>query len=248
MKISSELMILFLTVSISPIIIISVIDYIDFSDSLESEIFDELNRIGDLEEKRLVDEINHSFELMDLVKSRTALRENLGIFMTTQNINSQERMNKILKDAALSISDIHELSIVTKNGMVIASSNLDKINSEATMFHDDLSMGKFQKKHFDFIIKNELVFSHINDKIQFNENDFAIISMVLSSRNIISESQHKVFGNSGEFLIGQKNIDGDGVFVNNIRFQDNPNALKIIPKTRTDIVMTQALSSIEEDL
>ena len=114
MKIKSQLVGTFLAISLIPIIIVGTIQYVEFAKELQEDELNDLNTIAEIQKQRLTDEVNHSFEILNLIKSGTDLREHLVEYLDTENISSQQRMNEILSDTASSTAEIVSVSIFEK--------------------------------------------------------------------------------------------------------------------------------------
>ena len=137
MKIKSKLIIAFLVISLTSLFASNILSYYSEKNTLTRHILNHLESVASIQHSRVTSIVLQNRERLALITSRTQLRISLGKYLADANIEHQDKMNRILNDAASSIDDFKKISVFALDGTIVASTDHDSIgtgNPEALFF------------------------------------------------------------------------------------------------------------------
>ena len=114
MKIRSKLIVYFLVISLIPLIIIGIFNYISAEQLLKKEILNKLENIATLGEKKIENVIEENLEKIKLISTSLQLKIELDKYNNNIDRNkSQVSMNNILNPIKLVNKNFEEYLYVT---------------------------------------------------------------------------------------------------------------------------------------
>ena len=221
MKIRSQLIVYFLVISLIPLTIIGIFNYISAEQLLKKEILNKLENIATLGEKNIENVIEENLEKIKLISTSLQLKIELDKYNNNIDRNqSQISMNNIINPIKSAIKNVEDISIRDLTGMIVASTNNSAIGKNHTtdkLFIQD----KLQNDvSIFFKDKNNKIKLYVGSPIIYNGKLIGLVTAIYNLENLLSIFQtYEGLGKTGEFILVQKNDNGDGVlFMNPLRF------------------------------
>lgn len=129
MKLHTRLLIAILVLALVPLLVLCALFYSSYRFDLVQNVHDHLDSVASIQQSRLSAILLQNEERLALVASRTQLRISLERFLRTGDPADQERMTRILQDAARSIADLENISVYSPDGMVVASTDSSRLGA-----------------------------------------------------------------------------------------------------------------------
>ena len=129
MKIYKKITLAFIATSLIAIVLISITSYLIARTSLATQVIKHLESIALIQHDRLESLFDHNLEKLALISSRTQLRLSLKDYTRDPQSRYQDTMNRILRDARLSIKHFKDISVLALDGKVVASTDLSRIGT-----------------------------------------------------------------------------------------------------------------------
>jgi signal transduction histidine kinase len=228
LKIQQKLFIAIVSITIPVLVISGVISYFIAEQEVTKDILNELDTVATIEKFRVSEAVDRNFERLDLISSRTELKINLENYLTDQNNQDQEKINKILSEAKLSIHDINEIHIINSEGKVLLSSEDEYVGK------DYLNSPIFKNSHYGNTINviledNEDFVLYISGPLRLDNTFLGIITIETNDDLLTKITQDQLsFDNLGEVIIATKNDNGDAQIITPLSKADYTKT--IIPK------------------
>jgi signal transduction histidine kinase len=228
LKIQQKLFIAIVSITIPVLVISGVISYFIAEQEVTKDILNELDTVATIEKFRVSEAVDRNFERLDLISSRTELKINLENYLTDQNNQDQEKINKILSEAKLSIHDINEIHIINSEGKVLLSSEDEYVGK------DYLNSPIFKNAHYGNTINviledNEDFVLYISGPLRLDNTFLGIIAIETNDDLLTKITQDQLsFDNLGEVIIAIKNDNGDAQIITPLSKADYTKT--IIPK------------------
>ena len=228
MKVQQKLFIAIVSITVPVLVISGVISYFIAEQEVTKDILNELDTVATIEKFRVSEAVDRNFERLDLISSRTELKINLENYLTDQNNQDQEKINKILSEAKLSIHDINEIHIINSEGKVLLSSEDEYVGK------DYLNSPIFKNAHYGNTINviledNEDFVLYISGPLRLDNTFLGIIAIETNDDLLTKITQDQLsFDNLGEVIIATKNDNGDAQIITPLSKADYTKT--IIPK------------------
>ena len=221
MKIRSKLIVYFLVISLIPLIIIGIFNYISAEQLLKKEILNKLENIATLGEKNTENVIAENLEKIKLISTNLQLKIELDKYNNNIDRNkSQVSMNNIINPIKSTIKNFEDISIRDLTGTIVASTNNSAIGKNHA--NDKLFIqGKLQNDvSIFFKDKNNKIKLYVGSPIIYDGKLIGLVTAIYNLDNLLSIFQtYEGLGKTGEFILVHKNDNGDGVlFMNPLRF------------------------------
>ncbi len=252
MQIRSKLILAFLILSLVPLLLTNIITYSNNQKSLTKGIIQHLESVASIQQNRVDGIVLQNLERLKLVASRTQLRISLKKFIENNDPVHQKKMNRILHDANNSIGDFNQLNIANLAGVIVASTDKNKIN--AVNFDQEWFISGKKKSTIDmfFLDDANVLKVYFSAPLFLNDTLLGVLMIESSVENLLSSiSDYTGLGNTGETILAEYENDGTAVFLTPTRF--NPDAAlrltvpldKIIPinkaLTEKQLILTNAI-------
>jgi signal transduction histidine kinase len=228
LKVQQKLFIAIVSITVPVLVISGVISYFIAEQEVTKDILNELDTVATIEKFRVSEAVDRNFERLDLISSRTELKINLDNYLTDQNNQDQEKINKILSEAKLSIHDINEIHIINSEGKVLLSSEDEYVGK------DYLNSPIFKNAHYGNTINviledNEDFVLYISGPLRLDNTFLGIITIETNDDLLTKITQDQLsFDNLGEVIIATKNDNGDAQIITPLSKADYTKT--IIPK------------------
>ena len=249
MKIRSKLIVYFLVISLIPLIIIGIFNYISAEQLLKKEILNKLENIATLGEKNIENVIEENLEKIKLISTRLQFKIELDKYNNNIDRNqSQISMNNIINPIKSAIKNFEDISIRDLTGTIVASTNNSAIGKNHTtnkLFIQD----KLQNDvSIFFKDKDNKIKLYVGSPLRHNGKLIGLVTAIYNLDNLLSIFQtYEGLGKTGEFILVQKNDNGDGVlFMTPLRF-DSGTAFNLnISKDQINTPIIQSLLKNEK--
>ncbi|MCI0507588.1 MAG: ATP-binding protein [Gammaproteobacteria bacterium] len=247
MKIRTKLSVTYLTVSLLSLVVISVFIYLYVRQTLTAEVLSHLESVSSIQAHRVLGIIEQNLERLRLVSSRTQLRISLNAYLQNNDPAELEKIQLIINDALESTGSFKVISILDKNGVVIASTNPDRVNHNyATFDFYTSAQREYTAEHFFLDEKNESKI-YLSGPLMINENLLGILLIESDAENFVSLiSDYSGLRQTGETVLGKKSMDGQSaLFLAPLRFDQNAALKRSISLSNHFNPMVIALSKKE---
>jgi len=224
MKIRSKLIVYFLVISLIPLIIIGIFNYISAEQLLKKEILNKLENIATLGEKNIENVIEENLEKIKLISTSLQLKIELDKYNNNIDRNkSQVSMNNILNPIKLVIKNFEDISIRDLTGTIVASTNksaIGKNHANDKLFIQGKKLQNIQGKKLQndasifFNDENNKLKLYVGSPIIYNGKLIGLVTANYNLENLLSIFQtYEGLGETGEFILAHKNDYGNVFFL-----------------------------------
>ena len=213
MKIRFQLIVYFLVISLIPLILFGVFNYISAEQLLKKEILNKLENIATIGEKNIENVIEENLEKIKLISTSLQLKIELDKYNNNIDRNkSQISMNNIINPIKSAIKNVEDISIRDLTGMIVASTNNSAIGKNHTT--DKLFIpGKLQNDvSIFFKDKDNKIKLYVGSPLIHDGKLIGLLTAIYNLENLLSIFQtYEGLGKTEEFILAEKNDNGDGV-------------------------------------
>ncbi|MDA3905537.1 MAG: PAS domain-containing protein, partial [Bacteroidales bacterium] len=199
MKIRKKASLLFVSLFVTAFLIVGVIILMFGKDNLTRIISNNLKSISSIQLNRIESIDSQNLERLNLISSRTQLRISLNDYNENPQEMLQQKMNAILDDAKLSVSDFDQISIINLNGKIVASTDKTIIGENADI--NDSVFILSQKQNITNIYKLDETGDlkiYMYGPLVYNDKTLGVVTVIASSvkiQNFLSD--YSGLGKSG---------------------------------------------------
>jgi signal transduction histidine kinase len=249
MKIRSKLIVYFLVISLIPLIIFGIFNYISAEQLLKKEILNKLENIATLGEKNIENVIEENLEKIKLISTNLQLKIELDKYNNNIDRNqSQISMNNIINPIKSAIKNFEDIFILDLTGTIVASTNNSVIGKNHA--NDKLFIqGKLQNDvSIFFKDKNNKIKLYVDSPLIHDGKLIGLVTAIYNLDNLLSIFQtYEGLGKTGEFILVLKNDNGDRVlFMNLLRFDSGTTFNLNISKDQLNTPVIQSLLKNEK--
>lgn len=246
MKIYSKLLLAFLPASL---VAITTSGYLLFNAEkaeLTQQAIKHLESVASIQKSRIEDTITQNHERLSLISSRTQLRQSLSKFLKTHAPYEQQKMNQILIDAKASIDSFKTISVLSPEGLVVASTDTSKVNKPHPK--NDLLLSNPEMinfSHISFNVQHRLEVN-LSGPLYLQDKFIGLVVIESDASNIIALlNDTSGMGKTGEAYIVANNSDGDALFLTPLRFDAEAALQRTVSTKMVDSPEILALSGKE---
>ncbi len=242
MKIKERLTLVLLIMSLVTLAVTGIVSYTIAKRALTRQVLDQLQSVASIQENRLVAIIERNLERLALVSSRTQLRLSLESFVKNPQKESQDKMNRILRDAVTSITCIRKASVLNLEGEVVACTDSAEIG--ASWAHEECFLrgrtaNRADQLHLD---KDGNLDLHLSGPLRLNGTLLGVVLIDVDAQDIVSlVKDYTGLGKTGEALVGRLGPEGDGIFLTPLRFDKDAALRRRVSKEALESPAMQAL-------
>ncbi len=206
MKIRTKIFATLFCSALSLLLVAGVIFFTSAKNSLQRQIYNQLQSIASLQHARLDSIIEQNLERLQLVTSRTQLRISLENDLKNED-NGQHRvkMERILDDAKASIKSFRDIHILSVAGNIVASTAqhgfADTIPIDTGLLDRARSQHSADTLYLD---ENDNLRILLTGPLSLNEELLGIIIIESEVENFISSiSDYTGLGSTGEIIVAR---------------------------------------------
>jgi len=222
MKVYKKISLVFIITSLIAIALISIASYLIARTSLTDQVIKHLESIASMQNDRLEILFDHNLENLALVSSRTQLRLSLKDYIRNPQTRYQDTMNRILRDARSSIKDFKDISVLTLDGKVVASTDLSRtgmtqIDEEYFIRGQRGSVGDIF-----YLDENKDLMMQLAVPLVLQNTILGVIEVTATAQAITSMvTDYSALGETGYTLIVKKVSNGEKFIRSPHRIQDS---------------------------
>ena len=251
MKIKSKLLIALVSITIIPIVVISVLNFVVAKDTIEMQIKEHLSSVAEGKADWISDHLSERkgdmfilSEMPIVLKSTIEESKNIPFLEEYKEVYEYYDIFLISTEGDIFYTVEHESDYDTNllTGPY-SDTNLAKVFKEAkSLKHREVAVSNFE--FYEPSNKSAAFFAVpiYADPYGKRKPLLGVVVAQISTDEINDILLERAgLGTTGETLMAQRNENGDADFFTARRFGDDEKALPIIPKERLEVPMTQAL-------
>lgn len=242
MKIYKKIAFAFITTALIAIALISITSYLIARTSLASEVIKHLESVASYRNEVLETLLDHNLEKLVLVSSRTQLRLSLKEYIREPQPRHQDKMNRILRDAKTSIQNFQDISVLTLDGRVVASTDLSKIG---TVHIDEQFFVRGQGGNIGdifYLDKNNSLMMHLAGPLILQSEILGVIEVTIQGQAITSMvCDYSELGETGYSSIVKQVTNGGTCIRSPDRIKNTVPSYKLLEYKDIDPVLKRAL-------
>lgn len=218
MKFKVKFLLLFLLLSLIPVVLITLLSLSAAEKTLTNEKLNHLENVSHLQKERVKGIIEQNYERLKLITSRTQLRVSLDNLNTHPNEMDRNKINRILFDARTSIKGFINLSVINLDGVVVGSTAGEYIGNNYKK-NKIFNLGKKQNRIDQFYLDDDnLLCIYLTGPLYLNQKLIGVIIIESKADNIIALANDYIgLGKTGESLL-VKHIDDHITIISPLRF------------------------------
>jgi two-component system NtrC family sensor kinase len=246
MKIKAKLLLAFLIIALVPLGAISIVSYVSAKDALTSQVLSHLESVAEIQRNRIEGIYEQNLERLNLVSSRTQLRLTLDSFISNPNTDDQEKMNQILLDARSSVSSFRDISVLTLDGKVVASTDAADIGSSGLTDQAFIEGQSGNTADVFFLDENKNLGIYLSGPLYLEDELLGVVEIKSTGDSILAAiTDYTGLGTTGETQLAETDENGDALFITPTRFGQGTPLSRIVPKEEVNSPTIQALSKNE---
>lgn len=247
MKITPKQVSIFVSLALTPLLLMSVLFSLISTDALRKQVFDQLDAVASVQKDRLEGITSQNLEKLTLVTSRTQLRQTLENYTRDPRPEYQARMNQILLDTKASATSFRELHVFTLDDVIAASTSSGEIGVNYSG-EEFLLRGRVGNT-VDIFYFDELsrLGVYLSGPLLFNNTLVGVLVIESDVERFLSlTGQYTGLGVTGETQLAERDQNGNARFLTPTRFDPYAALNRTIPTEDEDSPMIQALLRREQ--
>jgi signal transduction histidine kinase len=227
MKIKHQLSLLFLSICFFIVTVISLVFYNKVKEIILTQLYDQLESISQTKQIRVTFMIKKKLEMTKIFANNFALITNLQKYKSHPSEKYLKETKALLKQMKEKSNSLRKLHVLTKNGIVIISTDSTyegKNYSREESFLKAINEGKF----LDGVFYNEDQELNIysSSPINYDGKMMGVLLIEMDAADLISlTSDYTGLGRTGETILGK--IDNGIILLTPVRFDRNSTNKKI---------------------
>ena len=241
MNIRSKLVIFFLIISLIPLLIFGIFNYINMEQLLKKQILKELEIVADLKEKNFQDLFDHNIEKLKLVSSRYQLKVELDKYNNNNqnNKNESQSINQIINSIKPAIKGFEDIIILDPSGKVIASTNNDYVGTIHTNDKFFIEGKKQNNASILFKDKDEKLKSYLTGPLIHNNKFLGVVTIIYDLEDFLSMLKaFEKLSSTGEIILAKRDNNNNALVINPLRFYPEASLNLTINKNQTPTPVT----------
>jgi methyl-accepting chemotaxis protein len=191
MNIKSTLIILFLIISIIPLLIFGIFNYINMEHLITKQVLKELEIVADLKERNIQDLFDNNIDKLKLVSSRYQLKIELDKYNNPNDDKNQSLrlVTQIINSIKPEIKNFEDILIFDQLGKVITSTNNTYIGTNHKDDQYFISANNQNTISILFKDKNEKLKSYLAGPIIYNNKFLGVVTIIYNLDDLLSMFQ-----------------------------------------------------------
>jgi PAS domain S-box-containing protein len=246
MRISRRLVVAFLLIVLFPLLLAQYIVYLASADSLTRRVLNHLESVAAIQEQRIKDILDRNIERLSLISSRTQLRLSLAAFVEDGKPEHRDNMNRILHDARSSMNDFRGISVLTLDGVVVASTNPEAVGSDLSQDQAFLKGRKGNSVDTFLLNKEDDLRVVLSGPLVLGGRMLGVVAARARADTILDVvGDFSGLGETGETVLARPDDRGNAQFVTPLRFDSEAGLRRTLPREQANAPITRALSGEE---
>jgi signal transduction histidine kinase len=219
MRLIEKIILLLLGVSLLPLVVVGSLLYFSSKTTLQSQTTEQLSSVATVQEHRLNDIRSQNFKRLADFNSRELLRTLLDTYNRTGDEDALAHITTSLNDAKRLGGDIRNVTIVNKNGGLVASTEKETVVTQ--QLADELFKQSINQNSVRLAFKgngDEAVF-YLSGPLEYGGNKIGVSIIEVSAEELIKTvTDYTGLGETGEIALGQRLEDGSFAYITPLRF------------------------------
>ncbi len=242
MSIRSRLVLSFLVLALVPLLIATALSFIISSDAVRNDALKHLETIANFQRERLKTIMSTNVESLDVVSSRTMLKQELDRYLAQPNPASLSSMQSSLDDGLASTESFVRIDVLDTNGTVLASTDRALIGkSRASELYFKRGRAADDVGFFSKAGRNGL-HETLAGPLSSNGRTIGVLVIDRDASDILQmANDYTGLGKTGETVVAQKTESGDSVFLCHTRFGGHTPLSLVVPHEKSNVAIDIAL-------
>ncbi len=249
MSLQKKLSIIFVIITIIPLLAVGFLSYQILKNRSIEQISAQLVSISSIQEKRVNEVLGRYLEQVQSITSRTQLRASVKKYRETRDTSTLVTIQKIIQDTKESIQSIKQVSVLDTQGVVLASTDASLIGQgfgSEEYFKEGL---KTNQLHDVFKDEDNLLRIRLSGPFILEGQVIGVAVIVLDADSIVAVTEdYAGLGTTGEVILAKKNQAGDALFLTPLRFDAGAALHRAITKEELSNPIVSAILGHEDIL
>lgn len=219
MRLIEKITLLLLGISLLPLAVVGSLLYSSAKTTLQNQTTEQLSSIATVQEHRLNDIRSQNLKRLADFNSRELLRTQLDTYGRTRDKKALANINASLNDAKRLGGDIRNVTIIDKDGDLVASTEKETMTTHqlaGELFKQSIGQNSIRLAFKDN--GNEAVF-YLSGPLEFGSSKIGMSIIEVSADELIKTvTDHTGLGDTGEIALGQRLDNGSFVYITPLRF------------------------------
>ncbi len=217
--IHKKLIWLFLLIALVPLSLLGVSSYLIVKSSTRQLVLDHLESIASLQKDKVENFIQYNLSKLSLVTSRTQLRNSLHRYLQNADPAELMRIERILRDAKNSIDTFKEISIISPDGFIRASSNPAFRGEDVSETNAFTRGSRNNTVDFYYMEEGPSLSGYLSGPLFLEERLIGVVLIDIDVKKVFPIMiSYTALGETGDVLLVKRAPDGDALFLNPPRF------------------------------
>jgi len=246
LKIRTRLLVAFIlaTIPLNGIIVVAQLSI--STENYTTQAISHLSSVASIHEKNVERIIDVYYERLDSIIARGRIPQILSNYVSSLNQTIVDEMNTILKEHTELQITFEVVDILSTAGIIVSSSSNSRIGlnlSDTRQFNGGLLNYMLDSFHIHYT--GDLG-TYLSGPI-YNQSILTGVGIIdLDAHELVELfSDYTGFGDTGESLLAMKDVNGDALFINQLRFDSTSTLNRTLSKEDTTAPITIALSGID---
>lgn len=245
MKIKPKLVILFLLISLAPLLVVNFLSYNSFKTEITNKTVDQLTATAAKQEQRLNTILQQNRERVINLSNMYELRVSLERYLRLKDDADAKIINRILVTENSGLSDV-SMYITNTTGTILASTDVSIIgtsfsNEEGLLQNETDSVYTLSEDK-----KEQTTKLFVTNRIMFEGRPLGFLIMSFPTDEIFYVVQdYTGLGKTGETELAKLDANGNAVFLTPLRFDSEAAFKRVVSATNTHSPIILSFSKIE---
>ena len=231
-----------LVVSIIPIFLIGIISYYDNQRTITEYTLNNLEFFVDKEKNNITNTVNFHSDRLNFISNRAEVLQTIADYKNNPIETKQQEIDEILEVIKNIVEGAEKISIMDKDGIVLASTKISEVNQEGQFYEIFEEIENSENISIDYVLTNEgrpVVF--FSKELILNDNKIGFIFLEFLPENIFGQINTNALGRTGEFSIAKKTTENKALLIFPLIVEEDTILQKTISMERDEIPIVQAL-------
>ena len=252
MLITTKLITIFLIISLIPLFTFAFIIYSESEEHIKKETLSKLDAIASIQKNRVLSMLDQNIEKLVMFTNKVQVKAELDQYNKHNSTQSQQFINKLLDSAKSEITSFKDISILDTNGKVVAST--DKAEIGRNQSEEEFFLKGLKNNDVIIIFKDEentnVIKEYLTGPLVLNGRTIgvAVIESDITKSFFTSTQNYEGLGQTGEFYVAKKDINGDAILISPLRFVSHAPLNFTVSKNDVDGPIIQATILKKENI
>ena len=225
MLITTKLITVFLIISLIPLFTFAFIIYSETEEHIKKETLSKLDAIASIQKNRVLSMLDQNIEKLVMFTNKVQVKSELDQYNKQNSTQSQQFINKLLDSAKSEIKSFKDISILDTNGKVVASTDKAEIGSNQSK--EEFFLKGLKNNNIIIIFKDtentNAIREYLTGPLVLNGRTIGVaaIESDITKSFFTSTQNYEGLGQTGEFYVAKKDMNGDAILISPLRFVSN---------------------------